>query len=212
LADWLEIDGDNLDSHCGDTTVYTLEDALNQVNNKYWMHYVTEDHWFILDLGQTYTISKIHGRSNYNYDPIVVDVYISDSKESWGDAVAEDLDYSDTDDWIETEITPKDGRYVKVIITDTESASRFIQYGKPGGLTLFDVYGEVESLGETSFPTLVGTATGWTWAAATVDSDTAPRSTTANGLGWTWDTVSDTADHYIISGSATSWNWCAENA
>lgn len=147
-TDWLYISSTEYDSHCGDDGSETIEEALDGTDA--WTHEVDEDHWFILDLGETYTITEIRGRSNSNDDPTLVDVYVSDSKVSWGTAVAIDISiWQDTNDWQEVDSTDKDGRYVKVVITDTEDPSRDIRWGPPvSGFKIFDVYGEVAAGGE----------------------------------------------------------------
>ena len=66
-ADWIGIDSSHLDSHCGENVGKTLQEALDGTD--YWAHEVEETHWFILDLGQSYNIIKIRGRSDSSDDP-----------------------------------------------------------------------------------------------------------------------------------------------
>jgi hypothetical protein len=84
--------------------------------------------------------------------------------------------------------------------------------GAPNAIVcIYCTYTE-EPVTETTFNTMTGTSTGWSWATATIDTDKCPRSPTQNGLGWIWGTVSDTSTSYIPSGSATGWVWIAENS
>lgn len=141
---WLELSSAEYDSHCGDSEGHTILGALDGTDA--WWHAVYELHEFILDLGQTYTIKKVRGRSNTDgYDPTNINIYVSDSKIDWGATVATNVDYSDTSTWVETDITDKDGRYIKVVIGETESASHYLQWGgvSPDYFTIFDAYGDV---------------------------------------------------------------------
>jgi len=143
--DWLGISSAEYDSHCGDDGTNTIETALD--GTRLWKHAVDEDHWFILDLGSTHTIKKFRGRSNsIGNDPLKIDIYVSDSKTEWGAAVATDIDtWQDTDEWVEVDSTDKDGRYIKVVIKDTEAANRYLDWRAYDGgwITIFDAYGDV---------------------------------------------------------------------
>jgi hypothetical protein len=65
--------------------------------------------------------------------------------------------------------------------------------------------------GITSFNTMSGSPTGWIWDKVTINIGTAPRSKTANSLGWSWGVVTGDSSTYIPSGNSTWWNWCLEN-
>lgn len=119
---WFGVNSSHLDSHCGELPEYPLSEALDGINS--WIHY--EDcapHWFILDLGATYTIWKVRARSNEGgMDPTNVDIYVSDDKENWGVAVSAGINvWQDTTEWVEVNVVHKSGRYVKVEIIETES-------------------------------------------------------------------------------------------
>ena len=154
MADhWLEISSSEIDSFCGESGVDTLEKALNGTG--VWGHNANHVHWFILDLGQTYTIKKVRGRSDGSLDPTDVNIYVSDDKENWGDAVTEGITtWQDTSDWVEVDTTDKDGRYIKVEIESTE---HFFNWNGFGGTfpnyTIFDAYGDVAAAGETFYAT-----------------------------------------------------------
>jgi len=143
VGDWLGINSSHIDSACGGIG---LEGALDGDN--FWSHYATHQHWFILDLGDTYNITKARGRSNTPewapYDPTDVDIYVSDNKTTWGTAVATGISsWQDTDSWVEESVTPKDGRYIKVVINSTEDVDNHLVWGDWGGAwNIFDVFGE----------------------------------------------------------------------
>lgn len=140
---WLGISSAEYDSSCGDDGLHTIEEALDGTD--YWQHDINEIHWLILDLGQTYTIKKVRSRSNapLTRGPNDVNIYVSDSKTVWGVAVATGQDYTNSDVWIETDTTDKDGRYIKVEIVGTEYFLDYLVYGKDDSLTIFDAYGDI---------------------------------------------------------------------
>jgi PKD repeat protein len=144
--DWIGISSSELDSCCGNCCGEgpTLENALDGILS--WQHEATETHWFILDLGQTYTVKKVRGRSDTNVDPTSVNVYVSDSKTSWGTAVATVIStWKDIPIWQEVDTTDKNGRYVKVEIDATEDTKfNYIEFGGyDPSFTIFDVYGDI---------------------------------------------------------------------
>ena len=143
--DWLGIGSSEYDSHCGDTDGHTLQEALD--GDDYWYHAVDEQHWFILDLGSNYTVRKMRGRSNYIADPTDVDVFVSMNKTDWGTAVATAINtWQDTAAWVEVDTTDKEGRYIKVVIEDTEAGTNHIRWGQNpllSPISIFDVYGDV---------------------------------------------------------------------
>jgi len=150
MADWIGVGSSHYDSHCGDDGARTIEEALDGTD--YWLHEVNETHWFVLNLGQTYNITKVRGRSDYpilTRDPDDVNIYVSDDKANWGTAVASGITtWQDTTAWVEVDVTDKNGRYVKVEIVSTESADNYLRFGdSPGPFTIFDVYGEVPAGG-----------------------------------------------------------------
>lgn len=141
IADWIGINSSHLDSRCGESPSYTLADALDGLN--VWKHTSQHIHWFILDLGSTYTISKVRGRSADYPDPVRVNVYVSDNKESWGNPVVVGTEaFANTSIWKEVNTTQKDGRYVKVEIVGTEY-NLYLEFGHVPGFTIFDIYGEL---------------------------------------------------------------------
>lgn len=138
---WLDINSSHLDSLCGQSSVDTLTDALDGLDK--WRHTVDHDHWFIIDLGETYNVLKVRGRSERLRDPIDVNIYVSNDKGAFGAAVASGINsWQDTAAWVEIDTTDKEGRYVKVEIVDTEDINRIIEFGGPTAsyFTIFDVY------------------------------------------------------------------------
>jgi len=143
MADWLGISSANLHSDCGDSG-YPVEDALDATS--YWYHTIGEVHWFIIDLGASYTISKLRAYSNSSFDPDDVDIYISDDAGSFGTAVHTNITtWQDTASYVEVEITPSSGRYIKVEVQSTE-IGQILQWGQTASGrvgTIFDAYGEL---------------------------------------------------------------------
>ena len=156
--DWLGISSTELDSDSGDNGLNTIEEALNGTD-----HWGSADYgkpqWFIIDLGQTYTITKVRGRSSMGRDPIDVDIYVSDSKTVWGDAVATGIsNWQDTTDWVEADTTDKDGRYIKVAVNDWENSGFLkMDWGGTSTFTIFDAYGDVAAAGQDFYETLSDT-------------------------------------------------------
>jgi len=148
---WLELNHLNIDSLCGEDSPFTLVQAMSG-GGYYWRHSTTEVHWFILDLGQTYTITKVKGRSSTSDDPTDVDIYVSDDKEDWGDPVITGIsDWFNNIEFVEHEVTEKAGRYIKVVINDTEDPNDEIGFGKFAALyNIFDAYGEAAMVSEYS--------------------------------------------------------------
>jgi len=143
MADaWLGISSANYDSDCGSTAAHTLSEALDGTD--YWGHYTTEAHWFIIDLGAVYTLKSFRSRSLLTADPTDVDIFISTDKATWGAAVASGITtWQDSDAWVEIDSTDKDGRYIKVVVNDTESVNDWIAWGASTPFTILDAYGDV---------------------------------------------------------------------
>lgn len=142
MSRWLGIDSSNLNSFCGEGVSLPLSEALDGDN--VWAHNTDETHYFILDLGESYLVEKVRGRSFHTQDPIDVNIYVSDSLSSWGDAVATEIStwQDNLSAWVEVITANKVGRYVKVEIIATEDGSRSLRWGKtPAHYPIFDVFG-----------------------------------------------------------------------
>jgi len=71
-----------------------------------------------------------------------VNIYVSNDKGDFGDAVVSGItNWQDTNIWQEVACT-KAGRYVKVEITTTESGIKTLEFGGPVGsyFKIFDVF------------------------------------------------------------------------
>ena len=143
MAGWLGINSSHIDSLCGEEVGLTLAVALDGTYP--WAHNANENHWFIIDLGQIYNITKVRGRSSLTDDPIDIDIFVSMFKAGWGAAVVYNVTtWQDTEDWVVINVTAKEGRYLLVRINDTEDAVRNLGFGNAiTPFTIFDVYGEV---------------------------------------------------------------------
>lgn len=146
---WIGVNSSHINSLCGEepgSGHTTLADALNGTGG--WAHLPNEVHWFILDLGKIYNITKVRGRSNLLRDPIDIDIYVSRNTTDWGTAVKTNITtWQNTDTWVEIATTAKIGRYIKVEIISTEYANHSIIWISPGSveITIFDVYGSLVS-------------------------------------------------------------------
>jgi parallel beta-helix repeat protein len=142
--DWLGVGSSELVYSC-DGQAQDLKNALDGTGS--WTCDTNHDHWFILDLGENYTIKKFRGRSMTAKDPTDVDIYISCDNSSWSSAVASDIStWQDTSSWQEVDSTDKNGRYIKVVIEVTEHPVDYIEWGSSFGppyMTIFDVYGDI---------------------------------------------------------------------
>ena len=116
---------------------------MNGTNS--WKHTANETHSFVIDLGATRNVQQVRGRSggDSSRDPTNVNIYVSDNPADFGAAVYSGITtWQDTSVWQEIAVTPKNGRYVKVEITTTESGSKYLEFGGPatGYFKIFDVY------------------------------------------------------------------------
>lgn len=137
---WLSVGSSNISSFCGEWLQGTLGDALDEIYF-FWHHNVNEVHWFILDLGEEYKITKLKGRSRTASDPDDVDIFVSTDGVTWGTAVATGISvWQDTDDYVEVILTEKIGRYLKVVINSTEDGANHIVWGFATIYGIFDVY------------------------------------------------------------------------
>lgn len=144
--DWIGINHTHLydNEYCGEEYAGMLGEALDGTAN--WEHYIKEEHWFILDLGETYTIKSVCGRSNFNSDPTRVDIYVSDDLGDWGLAVALDITtWRATNDCLEVDTDDKDGRYIKVVVKETADPDLIAWGGGGAPFTIFDAYGSVSA-------------------------------------------------------------------
>lgn len=141
MADfWLGVDGSMFVSSCGsDGGGSGVTEALD--GSASWIHSAPETHWFIIDLGSHYYITKIRGRSNSNNDPASVYVWASKINGDWGGAIAEDITtWINTSSWVEIDSTNKLGKFIKVEIPNIEDPRFPFEFGNAGSpFTIFDV-------------------------------------------------------------------------
>ena len=150
---WLGISSTNLEDFCGEeNSALSLVNALDGVLT--WQHNVAEVHWFVLDLGETYIIKKVRGRTKTYRDPIDVNIYIDDNNPPTTLCEEGITTWQDRTTWDENTLTtPGTGRYIKVEIEGTE-------YGSPGEIhfggeyqawfAIFDAYGDVAAPANTA--------------------------------------------------------------
>lgn len=145
--EWLNISSSNIHSYCGHSYGYELGPALN--GNNIWMHNLNHTHWFVLDLGGRYNITRVRGRSDDLWDPTNVAIYVFESiAASSGDAVTPSIvTWQNTDTWQIIETTPKEGRFLRVVILDTEDSEQILGFGSSADwgappFEIFNVYGE----------------------------------------------------------------------
>jgi len=144
---WLGIDSSHLDSYCGHGDNQPCANALDGTGT--WYHWVdgaeADEHWLILDLGASFIVSEVRSRSMTSMDPTNVDIYISDDKEDWGEAVATGIsDWQDTGTWQIADVDDKRGQYILIDIRDVEGspASGQLQYGDSDPpFKILDVFG-----------------------------------------------------------------------
>jgi hypothetical protein len=142
--DWFGVDSSVLSDSCEGQS-QDLKDALD--GKGCWDCPLDHDHWFVLDLGHNLTVKKFRGRSITVKDPTDVDIYVSTDSSRWDTAVISDISsWQDTSNWQEEDSTDKIGRYIKVVVEDTECVfmPRALSWGDSlSYMSIFDFYGDV---------------------------------------------------------------------
>lgn len=144
--EWIGINSSHL-HHTSSTTNGCLSAALDGVDPGYWFTWAEPPNkYFILDLGSSYFfIEKVRGRSNKGGDGRGfvedINIYISDNTSDWGTAVATGLEFEDSNEWIYYNITPKQGRYIKVDCTNVNGIN-WGYYDREVFYPIFDVNGD----------------------------------------------------------------------
>ena len=139
--EWFGITSANLDSLSGEEGGSLLSDALDGTN--YWGRAFDEQHWFVIDLGTNYKITKVRGRSNSSgFDPDDVSIFVSETNGNWGTAVASGITtWQVTSDWVEVSTTEKVGRYIRIQTQTTPHFRNYLSWGDSSSpFTIFDVY------------------------------------------------------------------------
>ncbi len=179
--EWLGISSSELTYACENKIELGM--ALDGI--ECWSPISNHDHEFILDLGNNYNVKKFKGRSETEFDPTDVDIYISTDNSTWETAVASDIStWQDTSTWVEINSTDKNGRYIKVVVQATEDENRRLIWGgffPPG--PIFDAYGEEVStamyyfnsydnnIDWTTNPVNMADGNTSTYASTTIDGD-----------------------------------------
>ncbi len=189
-AAWLNLDGDNVlaggagTGFCDATAFLTPVDAMNAT--AWWECNSPHVHWAIFDLGLSYLISQVRGRSIADYDPTDVDIYVTDDMGDWGVAVTTGIaNWCDIDTWDIVNVANKQGRYVLVKIPATEGgASEPLEFGKleETFFSIFDVYGDVPPKLLTGIVTIESTVTGHLTALCKLAGETVIASTVTGEL------------------------------
>ena len=148
LNDWLGVGSDNLTAYCGEHATGLLSDALDGTDA--WKDPTNETHWFILDLGNIYNITQFRGRSERTEDPIDITIYVSEDNATWGTPVISNIStWQDTASWVKADSEDKDGRYIKLLVIDTEDITapdfHSMQWGNEATpFEIFDVLSGIE--------------------------------------------------------------------
>jgi hypothetical protein len=113
-------------SSCGSTSGRTAANLIDNDINTTWEHFVQENHWVILDLGQSTVVSKIRLWHRQYYATInVSEVYVSDNQADWGTSLGSLSIAASTEatGWKEADITDKQGRYIKLVSVNVNPVS-----------------------------------------------------------------------------------------
>ena len=119
-------------SKCGEDGSYPATNTKDDDTGTYWRHSATCLHWIILDLGQTYAVSKIRlyqtvtaGQRWGKTDGL--DVYVSDDPADFGSAVWTGA--LNAEGWQESGAFSKNGRYVKLVSKADSQYQRMYEFG-----------------------------------------------------------------------------------
>lgn len=99
---------------CGETIPYVASNAIDGNLFTFWRHSTTENHWIIVDMGRTMSISRIDvysagSGSKWGLNK-GIEVYVSDNPDDWGSAVW--IGITNPVGW--TGLFSARGRYVKL--------------------------------------------------------------------------------------------------
>jgi hypothetical protein len=126
-------------SKCGQDSSYPATRAIDGSTSTYWRHSTTENHWIILDMGQSTKITKIRiyqsSTSSYRWGQSSgIRVYVSNDPNNWGSYVWTGT--LNSGGWRESGTFSATGRYVKLYSKSTSSSQRLyeVQVQKPGGI------------------------------------------------------------------------------
>ncbi len=172
-SEWLALSQSHLAGSVGEATGYCGEENNFELDtggfqgDQFWSHQVEHDHYFIVDLGYNYVVDGIRMRSDAaisGQEPQDVACYVHPSNMGagdWGSWVGQwdSGDFADTPTFVEKSTTPKTGRYVKIIIVETELGfSKELIMGNDNEDIIFGV--SVESLEVVRYVNTDSTASG----------------------------------------------------
>jgi hypothetical protein len=133
---YFDVDSSNLIATSSSSSeVEDMLDGNDAPGNDVWYDpSFNGEEYFILDLGGYYCVGGFRGRSYRGSDPTNIDIYVSYTNGNWGSAVISDIaTWQDTDSWQTVDSTDKVGRYVKVIVDETELGEGvWFQWGSSG--------------------------------------------------------------------------------
>ena len=137
IGNWLNIEGRAVITASHEKS--SLQQAINGTNA--WnILGQTPPYYFVLDLKETRTITKLRARSITTSDPTDVNIYIDNDNPPTTLIEQNISDWQDNASWQIVDITNTEGRYIKVEVIDTESALDWLVWGKPDPeITIFDV-------------------------------------------------------------------------
>jgi hypothetical protein len=116
---------------CGEDGSYPASNARDGNTGTYWLHNTVENHWIVLDMGQTLDISRIQiyqsgGSSYYWGGSSGIEVYVSNNTSSWGSPVWTGRVDSGSG-WQQSGTFSAQGRYVKLRSLSTSSSQRLYE-------------------------------------------------------------------------------------
>ncbi len=137
-----------INDKCGEDATYNSGNMIDNDTGTRWTHYVSEAHWIIFDMGETYTVKKVQiYHTQYVSLGAPSAIYVSDDTGDFGDSVGSSAaDYwNDATGWDEIDTTDKNGRYIKVVASGTAEGPNWYE---------FDIYGDTAGAAAVGFMTL----------------------------------------------------------
>ena len=112
---------------CGESSPYVASRAIDGQTGSSWRHYATENHWIILDMGETMNISRIRiYQRSYDWGGSSgIEVYVSDDPEDWGSLLW--TGRIDGYGWEYSGTFSAEGRYVRLVSLSTSDSRRFYE-------------------------------------------------------------------------------------
>ena len=104
----------SINSACNTSNAGNL---IDDDTDSIWHHWSTEQHWIILDMGESYRVTKARKYHNkYGTDYAVSAIYVSENTTDWGSSLGSFPSYySEETGWKEADLIDKNGRYIKIV-------------------------------------------------------------------------------------------------